>query len=79
MFEVIFPYTLVMLFFPYVNSIIKVEKTHLFQKKVKADQNKFCNLSRLLTGNGLLAIFHPSVSTTFCCSGNMPVGRVSVI
>lgn len=38
MFEVIIPYALVMLFFPYVNNIMKVEKPHLFQKKVKADQ-----------------------------------------
>lgn len=33
MFEVFFPYALVVLFFPYVNNIIKVEKTDLFQIK----------------------------------------------
>lgn len=71
MFEVIFPYALVMLFFPYVNNIVKVEKAHLFQKKVKADQNKFWNLSRLLTGSGLLAFSiplspPPSVAVALC-------------
>lgn len=71
MLEVIFPYALVLLFFPYVNNIIKVEKPHLFQKKVKADQNKFCNLSQLLTGSGLLAFSiplspPPSVAVALC-------------
>lgn len=71
MLEIILPYALVVLFLPYVNNIIKVEKTHLFQKKVKADQNKFCNLSRLLTGSGLLAFSiplspPPSVAVALC-------------